>query len=63
MSDIIYVAASGIGLSDRDSSGLYSSPTLRTNHQTHIETHGFMSPATSPATTLTVTRVVDQELA
>jgi hypothetical protein len=52
MSDInIYVAASGIGLSDRDSSRLHRSPTLRTNHHTHIEatqSHDFMGAATLP---------------
>jgi hypothetical protein len=37
MSDIHNVAASGIGLSDRESPG-HTSPTLRTNHHTHIET-------------------------
>jgi hypothetical protein len=46
MSDIyIDVAASGVVLSDRESSGQNSSPTLRKNHHTHKETtlsHDFM---------------------
>ena len=51
MSDIIYVAASGIGLNDRESSGHTSSPTLRLNHNTDVETmpsHDFMGTATIP---------------
>lgn len=51
MSDIHNVAASGAVLRDRESSGHNSSPTLRANHHTDIETtlsHNFMGTATLP---------------
>jgi hypothetical protein len=52
MSDIIYVAASGIGLSDRNFTGRNSSPSTSTIYHYRTETTvllRFMSPTTSPA--------------
>ena len=65
MRDINNVAASGIGLSDRESSGHNSSSNLRTNHHAHTETtlsHDRMGTATHPALALFNTCNVDQEV-
>jgi hypothetical protein len=65
MRDIIYVAASGLVLHDRESSGHHSRPTLYTEHHTHTETmlsRDFRGAA-SPATARAMTHVVGQELA
>jgi hypothetical protein len=51
MSDSNNVAASGVVLRDRESTGHNSSPILRTNHHTDIETtlsRDFMGTATLP---------------